>query len=812
MPTNRTSIPTLSPRTSFWMLLTCALATLAGLPIQAVATTLAITTTTLPPAYVGSPYTATLAATGGTGSGYVWTISSGAPPSPITLSTAGVLSGKPSTAGVSSFTVTLKDSASNTATAILTLTVKPALTITTSALKTPYVGTKYSTQLLANGGSGNPHQWTITVGTLPAGLTLSSAGILSGIPSATGAASFTAKVTDGAHNLATANLSVIVGPQLILTSGLTLPVGYQGITYAKTLSATGGSASGYKWSVSPRPPQGISLSSSGILSGSPAVPGTTILNIKVTDSALNVATAAFTLVANPAISTCTNDHQSTALVELHGVYTFSLNRFNLVTNERFTSIGSFNADGLGNIRNGVMDSNGPTYPTEAQDTFTGTYTVGSDGRGRMSIAIPPTSVGGTTQNNSFCFALDSFTKTGQSVRGTIIEDDPSNQTASGAIYLQTANPTPLSVKGTWAFGMAGRKINPALNLPDFRHTAVGFLTLNGISTVTGKVDQNKDGVDAAGNFLNLYTAATGLTGTYTLPKPTVGTPTGRGTFHLSSGGSGSGSNFVFYPAGTSYMVLLQIDDANPTNVVAYAPVLSGGAFRRANSTFSNIFLTGSSVDSQYFLADAQTPTESTAFAIDVTVWNGKGTFTSTGDSSSKGVATTTSGSGTYTVDATGRFAVMVNGHCAPCGYLSGVNAGFALYDSTDQVLMRLQQQIVPIGGNFTLAGFTGGYSAGTRWYVDSKFQALSGEVISKGLGSISGTLDQNQQGDTIVDQAIADSIQATATSGVHGRFLLFPSNTSTPAAFYLIGPNEAISLPLGGTNNLSQPFTDYRHQ
>ncbi len=84
---------------------------------------LAITTTTLPAATVGSAYSQILAATGGA-TPYTWSLASGTLPAGLSLNgTTGVISGTPTTAGTSSFTVRVTDSAAATATRALTLTV-----------------------------------------------------------------------------------------------------------------------------------------------------------------------------------------------------------------------------------------------------------------------------------------------------------------------------------------------------------------------------------------------------------------------------------------------------------------------------------------------------------------------------------------------------------------------------------------------------------------------------------------------------------------------------------------------------------------
>jgi Putative Ig domain len=83
------------------------------------------------------------------------------------------------------------------ATQVLSMNVTPVapLAISTTALPDAVEFQPYSQQLVATGGTG-PYTWTATGGTFPPGITLSSSGLLSGVPTASGAFSFTVQVTD----------------------------------------------------------------------------------------------------------------------------------------------------------------------------------------------------------------------------------------------------------------------------------------------------------------------------------------------------------------------------------------------------------------------------------------------------------------------------------------------------------------------------------------------------------------------------------------------------------------------------------------
>ena len=160
------------------------------------------TAASMPGGSVGTAYTTTLQASGGT-TPYSWSISSGALPAGLTLAAAsGTISGTPTTAGIFSFTAKVTDSTAptaQTATQAFSITVAAAVTpvqITTGSIPSGQVGTAYTARLAASGGT-TPYSWSISSGALPAGLTLATAsGTISGTPTTAGSFSFTAKVTD----------------------------------------------------------------------------------------------------------------------------------------------------------------------------------------------------------------------------------------------------------------------------------------------------------------------------------------------------------------------------------------------------------------------------------------------------------------------------------------------------------------------------------------------------------------------------------------------------------------------------------------
>jgi hypothetical protein len=255
------------------------------------------TAPTLPNGTVGAPYTASLSAVDGT-SPYSWSITVGSLPAGLTLAgSTGTISGIPTSGGTANFTVQVSDAKSVTATKAFTITIASGLTIATApVLPGGAAGTAYSQTLSAVGGTA-PYTWTITAGSLPAGLSLNAAtGAISGTPTGSGTSNFTVQVTDNSSVKASKAFTLNITSSLVITTAGTLPGGSVSVPYSVTLAASGGTAP-YRWTiVSGTLPLGINLSSStGILSGVPQSVGAFGFTVKVSDSASLVATQAFTI-------------------------------------------------------------------------------------------------------------------------------------------------------------------------------------------------------------------------------------------------------------------------------------------------------------------------------------------------------------------------------------------------------------------------------------------------------------------------------------------------------------------------------------
>ncbi len=160
---------------------------------------LAILTTALPSAAIGSTYGAAVQVAGGTPA-RTWAVTSGSlPPGLVLNAGSGQISGTPTASGSYSFGILVRDSVQGTATANFTIEIHNVVGIVTASLPNATLNSSYSAALLGSGGV-RPYTWTITQGGLPVGLTLdSNSGMITGTPSVRtdlGALSFTVALTD----------------------------------------------------------------------------------------------------------------------------------------------------------------------------------------------------------------------------------------------------------------------------------------------------------------------------------------------------------------------------------------------------------------------------------------------------------------------------------------------------------------------------------------------------------------------------------------------------------------------------------------
>jgi hypothetical protein len=256
---------------------------------------LSITTTSLPAGTVGAAYNGSIAASGGTAP---YTYSASGLPGGLSISNStGIITGTPTQGGTASATIKVTDSSqpsSQSATANLSIAIgsasPPPLAITTTSLPSGVVASPYPSTTLQAAGGVPPYTWALAAGSsLPTGLSLSTAGVLSGTPAAASSGSLTFVVTDSSTTTAHASLSLTIsgggGSGSLTLTPTSLPAATLNTAYSTTLTATGGVAP-YTFTLANGTalPAGLTLSAAGVISGTPTTAGSTPFSVTVADS------------------------------------------------------------------------------------------------------------------------------------------------------------------------------------------------------------------------------------------------------------------------------------------------------------------------------------------------------------------------------------------------------------------------------------------------------------------------------------------------------------------------------------------------
>ena len=284
------------------------LAALAGaLALAGAAFALDIADGDPPSGTVGAAYSYTFKLSPGSGSpGVTWSISSGALPPGLSLhgnDRTATVSGTPTQAGSFSFYLQARDAPGPWVCCTevqYTIKIGEGLNIVTGALPNGNVGTAYGFQLGTSGGTAN--SWTVTAGSLPAGLTLGNTGAITGTPTAASLSTFTVRASDGSR-VATKQFTLGIAEPVVVTAPDETTVKL-GRTFLVSFSATGG-VQPYKWSATGLP-TGVNIdAATGKIGGRPAAEGDIQLAVTATDAlgTTQTSTAVVHVVGKVSITT-----------------------------------------------------------------------------------------------------------------------------------------------------------------------------------------------------------------------------------------------------------------------------------------------------------------------------------------------------------------------------------------------------------------------------------------------------------------------------------------------------------------------------
>jgi hypothetical protein len=245
---------------------------------------------------------------------------------------------------------------------------------------------------------------------------------------------------------------------------------------------------------------------------------------------------------------------------LKGQYAFSMSGVDVVFGAYLARVGSFVADGNGNITSALEDVNSLGAGTAGIVSFTGgSYSIQSNGRG--VIVLNPSDGSPSLKIN---MALNSATK------GYLVQTDL-NASTSGSLTLQnTADFVASAVTGSYVFDFSGASLAGA-GAP---LSIAGKITSNGAGVISSGVVDENDG-------------STGHTGPTQLPAGSYqldannGISFGRGTATFD------GRSFAFYIVDGTRLKFLEEDNLAGTEGDA---LLQTGLIPTANSGFNGNFV------------------------------------------------------------------------------------------------------------------------------------------------------------------------------------------------------------------------------
>jgi hypothetical protein len=501
---------------------------------------------------------------------------------------------------------------------------------------------------------------------------------------------------------------------------------------------------------------------------------TSTFNIAVTDSEVPAAS----LTKNFSL-TVVNTSANEAL--LNGSYAFLFSGSN-ATGDAIAA-GSFTADGSGNIKNGVEDTNTTVGPP-GNHTFTGTYTLGNDGRGVLTFA-------NLAGSPAYAFAIDT---TG--AHGRLIEIDSGGTRGSGEIEKQTITACSFNtIAGDYVVGVTGS----AASLPG---STAGPVVVAGRFTATPPAAPSGMGILSNGEM------DASIPGILTTKNPILVS----GTFQTTSQAGrctltavpeqtiSSDFTFSVYPIQGSAGVLTEAFLVETDAVSTATPYLTNGELiqqvgypfadpKLAISAAGVASLTGNFLSGTNYVTDDA--------IVQMTGTSGS-TFTMLATENQAGTILNNSAalSGTFVnPDAAGRLHSSIGTVFGLVFYVYNQNSALAIGEVNNNPFYgNFQPQT---GAPFSVAslGKPGTLVEGTSGPTVNGDRDISGVVTLDGTSAVSGTQDESTTSGNTLTESVAGAYVLTATGATNGGgTIALTAPSAGTAAFFIVSPTQAVML------------------
>jgi hypothetical protein len=464
--------------------------------------------------------------------------------------------------------------------------------------------------------------------------------------------------------------------------------------------------------------------------------------------------------------------------ELKGDYAFTFNGMTTGggnASTPFAAVGRFTADGAGNLTNGELDSNGLGFGVGVMEkgvavAFTGTYSIGGDHRGMMSLNIPG---GGIL---AFAMMANGNAK--------FVEVDASGGHGTvGSGSMEKVDTTAFNtarITGDYAFGAAG------LDQSNNRTAIAGRFTANG----SGMLSNGAANVNQSGTFTTLNMFA----GTYMVTD----TSTGRGTINLPPllGGALQNLDFVFYIVNGGKLFAMESDA-----VSSLTPLLNGTVLQQQTPVggFSSTALNGNTV--MYLTGRTICPGGANAapnVIAGLLSTNGVGLANLTYDQNCGGGSNSVTGlAGTYDVTGGGRAEFRLGGAYV-AAYLVSSNQAFFIVPDNSVLLGFGEAQAAEA---FTNTAVVGNYAGSATTPAALGVSIFAGEFTANGAiptGNITGTEDIGAPGGPTLGASV-NATYSISSSPTNGRGLISGSIGGS-GIVYVISPSKFVVISLSDPN------------
>ena len=551
-------------------------------------------------------------------------------------------------------------------------------------------------------------------------------------------ATFNVTATSQADSSLSASVNVTIAPA---SSGVVISI----TSPASPLNVIAGTTVNFQVDITGTTNTGVGWTVNGIANGNPtygiisnpslsstyvapfAVPVSATFNITATSFADNTKSATVTVTITPPAAACGSGNESM----LDGQYAFNLTGFD---SSGFKAVvGSFAADGSGNITGGEADRNTQTGTESEAAISAGLYSVGSDNRGCVTFV---TDLGSYTTRFQLGAVSSSVATSGHVMEA----DSPSSKAfmATGQMFLEDTAAFSAGLNGGFTHLLVG--VDPT---DGDRIACAGVHTSSG-----GNISNSEQTCNEAGNITQTGPTA-GKVGSYS----TIDT---YGRF-IETVNSSNLVAYAIYPGGSA------TEPAALVMTTGNDPVMAGEAYSQTG-TFSQ-----NSLASDYVMyANGINNSTSSKIAFALASGDGIGTLTLSDYYENDGGTWVTGNTGpsyTYVVDSYGGVTLSTN-TVTNAGHLYLTGTGIGAYLDVDTGVFAGFAAVQNGNGTFGDSSINGTYFGGTTAIV-SQGSSVEGDIaVLNGSGSVSDTSDIT----STTSQQINQSSTPTVSVAANGTF------------------------------------------